>query len=510
MEDLVAQVQSLARGVWKYRWYAMGIAWVVVLAGSIIIFNLRDNYQSSARVFVDTQSILKPLLAGMTSVPNVEQQVSIMSRTLLSRPNAERVMRMVDLDIKSNNAKDYDKAVDELMKRIKIGGTIQNDIYTISYTGENPKVAKDVVQSLLTIFVEGSFGNKKQDSAKAIQFIDEQIKTYEEKLVAAENALKEFKLKNLGLLPRQGSDHGSKLLEMTENLSQARLELLEAEQARDAIRRQISGDRTGGASAEQTASNVLNPEIDARLQSLNKNLDLLRLQFTEQHPDIIAAKRLIAQLEARKVEEAKLRQAGGDPGLNYSPMLQQLKVALSAAEARTASMRARVDEYSARVARLKAMSMAAPEIESQLAQLNRDYQINKENYEKLVSSRESAKLSGELSATTEMMTFRVIDPPTVPRTPVGPKRVQLFSLAFAAALFAGIAGAFLMSKIRPTFLSQNDLRNETGLPILGTITMIWTDHEKRRKQRSLYAFGASFASLLVLYGGLMTVMLLKY
>ncbi len=509
MEELVSQLVSLIKGVSKYRWYAMAIAWLVVVAGCIFVFNLRDTYQSSARVFVDTQSILKPLLSGMTSMPNVEQQVSIMSRTLLSRPNVERVIRMVDLDLKAGTAKDQEKLVTDLIAKIKISGTVQNDIYTISYSGENPKLVKDVVQSLLTIFVEGSFGGKKRDSTNAIQFIDEQIKSYEEKLVTAENALKDFKLKNMGLLPRQGSDYSTKLFETTENLSQARLELREAEQARDAIKREISGGSQDSRS-EPSATNVLNPEIDSRIQALNKNLDGLLLQFTEQHPDIVSTKRLIAQLEARKIEEAKQIRTGGDPGINYSPMLQQLKVSLSSAEARAASMRARVDEYASRLSRLKAMSMAAPEVESQLAQLNRDYQVNKENYEKLVSSREAAKLSGDLSATTEMMTFRVIDPPTMPLTPTGPKRALLFSAVFAAALLAGIAGAFLMSKIRPTFLSQNELRNETGLPILGTVTMIWTEHEKMRRRRRLHAFGLSFATLIVLYGGVMTLMLVKY
>ncbi len=504
MEELLTQLQALIKGVSKYRWYAMAVAWVIALAGGIVIFKLPDTYQSSARVFVDTQTVLKPLLAGMTTIPNVEQQVSIMSRTLLSRPNVENVIRKVDLDHTAKTDKDKEKLIDTLTSNIKITGTTQNNIYTISYTGATPRQTREVVQSLLTIFVEGSFGNKKNDNAKAIQFIDDQLKAYENKLVTAENSLKEFKLKHMGLLPRQGSDYGSKLMELNESLNQARLELREAEQARDAIQRQIGG---GG---DDSGKDAVNPEIDERILSLSKNLDTLRLQYTEQHPDIVATKRLITQLEARKVEEAKTRKAGGDPGASYSPMLQQLKVSLSEAEARVASMRARTDEYAGRVARLRDMSMAAPEVETQLAQLNRDYQVNKENYEKLLASREAAKMSEELSATTEMMTFRVVDPPTLPLAPTGPNRIMLFTGLLLAALGAGVAVAFLLSTIRPTFLTQHDLRNETGLPVLGTVSMIWNAQEKRRRKRRMHAFGLSVASLLVLYGGVMTFTLLKY
>ncbi|PRC93528.1 XrtA system polysaccharide chain length determinant [Solimicrobium silvestre] len=502
MGDQVKQLQSLFRGGWKYRWYAVSIAWLISVIGFVVIYKLPDNYQSSARVFVDTQSILKPLLSGMTSVPNVEQQVSIMSRTLLSRPNIERVMRMVDLDLTTNNGKDREKLIDTLVSSIKISSTTQNDIYSITYNDESPKVAKDVVQSLLTIFVEGSLGDERQDSEKAILFIDNQIKIYEEKLAAAENALKEFKLKNIGLLPRQGTDSGSKLMDITENLNQSRLELAEAEQGRDAIKKQIASIELP-PKTDETPVAVPNPEIDDRIQSVTKNLDSLRLQFTEEHPDIISSKRLLAQLQARKQEEAKMKKPEA-ANLSANPLFQQLKVSLAAAEAKVASMHARVEEYSSRSARLKALTVAGPEVESQLAQLNRDYLINKENYEKLVASRESAKISSDLSATTQMMTFRVIDPPTAPLSPVGPNRLKLFSIIFVAALILGVLGSVLMSKIRPTFLTQFDLVEATGLTILGSVSMNWTELEKVRRKRSMYAFVLSFFVLLVFYSAMMT------
>lgn len=508
MEDLVTQLLSHLKGIWKYRWFAVAVTWVIAIAGWIAVTALPDNYQASARVYVDTQNILKPLLSGMTNTPNMEQQVSIMSRTLLSRPNMERIMRMVDLDIKAKTVKDHEQMVDNLMNQIKIGGTGRDDIYTIFYDNENPKLAKDIVQSLLTIFVEGGIGDKKKDSDKAVQFIDEQIKNYEDKLITAENSLKAFKLKNMGLLPRQGGDYGTKAAETAESLNQAKLDLVEAEQARNSIQKQISGEEPV-LNIEQTPADIVNPEIDSRISALNKNLDNLRLQYTEQHPDIISTKNLIAQLEARKVEEAKLRKRSADPGVNYSPMLQQLKIALSEAEATVAAMKARVAEYSNRNAHMNALRNAAPEVESELSQLNRDYQINKDNYEKLVGRREVAKLSGDLNATTDMITFRVIDPPTVPLIPAGPNRPRLFSIVLLGALLAGIAGAFLMSQIRPTFLSISDLREATGLPILGSVAMNWTDHEKDKKKKILYAFGLSLISLLTLYGGIMAVMLLK-
>ena len=510
MEQIITQALFAAKGIWKYRWYSMVVAWILVVAGAAVVYKLPDNYQTSARVYVDTQSILKPLLAGMTTIPDVDQQVSIMSKTLLSRPNIERVMRMVDLDLRAKSLKEKDALVNSLMHDIKINGTSSNDIYTISYSNANPVLAKNIVQSLLTIFIESSFGDKKQDSANAVRFIEEQIKQYEEKLRKAEDAIKDFKQQHTNFVAGKEGEFSSKLSQAADQLSQAKLDLNEAEQARNAIKRQIAAEEPlHGADIPGATAVAANPELDERIQALQQKLDAYRLQYTEQHPDIIATKRLIAQLEARKAQEAKSATPGTTIGRNYSPVLQQLKIALSEADAKVAAMTARVDTYASRAAQLKAQANAVPEIEAQYAQLNRDYEVNKTNYQKLIASRDAAKLSGDLSATSEMISFRIIDPPTVPAKPVGPNRPRLLSLVFVAALAAGIGAAFGLSQIRPTFVSLAQLREMTGLPVLGSVSMNWTDAEKQRRRKGLLVFGSSLAGILIFYGGALGMLLTR-
>ncbi|MEQ1600133.1 MAG: chain length-determining protein [Methylophilaceae bacterium] len=502
MDEVLTQLLTYIKGIWKYRWYSVVVVWVVAIAGWFIVYKLPDNYESSARIYVDTQSVLKPLLAGMALPPNVEQQVRIMSRTLISRPNVERVMRMVDLDIKAKTTADKEKLVTELMGDIRFGSAGQDNLFTISYVNADPAIAKGVVQSLLTIFVEGSLGDKKQDASSAIRFIDDQIKSYEAKLVAAETALKQFKQKNMSVM--RGGDYVSQMGVAADSLNQAKLELKEAQQSRDALKNQIGDEPESNATEEPVAAP--SPEIDPRVQSLNAELDSLRLKYTERHPDIIAMKRLIKQLEDRKKEEAKLVKPSADRGKNYSPMLQQLNVALAEAEARVASMKARVEEYTARYDYMRSMSNSVPEVEADLSQLNRDYQLNMSNYQKLLESRESARMSGDVSATTELMTFKIIDPPTVPHTPSGPNRARLFSLALLVALVSGVGVAFIMSQINPTFHSSFNLREITERPILGTVSMIWTDGEIVKRKGRLLAFFFSLLILLAIYAVLMLKM----
>ena len=168
-------------------------------------------------------------------------------------------------------------------------------------------------------------------------------------------------------------------------------------------------------------------------------------------------------------------------------------------------MKARVGEYEARYERLKSMSNTVPAVEVEMQQLNRDYSVNKANYEKLLERRASAEISGELTSTSGLMSFRIIDPPTVPELPSGPDRKKFLTLVLLGALAGGVGLAFVVSQIRPTFHSQITLRELTGLPILGTVPMVWTEKEKAKDRRQVYMFGISLLLLVACY-----VMLLIY
>lgn len=511
MDDLFTQLLAHVKGTWKYRWVAIIVAWAVAIVGWAIVYDLPDDYRASARIHVDTGNVLKPLMQGMTVSPDMQQKVSVMSRTLTSRPNLERVVNMVDEKRTPEEIKDNKLSVNGLKKGIKLKTTGTHNLFTIAYNNSDRNVAKSVVESMLTIFVEkGNDGSENPNTA--LLFIDEQIESYEKKLVNQENELKAFKQKNIGLMPQQGGDYYTQVAQAAENLNKTKLDLREAERARDSIQQQITGDEPvlleiGGTEANIDPSSIINAEIDARIINLSNKLDTLSLNFTDQHPDIIATKRLINQLQQRKIEEAKQMKAGGfDPGKNYSPMLQQLNLALAESQAKVAAMRARVEEYTKRYNRLKSLSNSVPEVEASLAQLTRDYQVNKSNYQELLKRRESAKISSKLGPATDLLSFKIIDPPTVPETPIGPDRGNLYSLIFVAALAIGIGVAFTINQLRPSFHSQSKLREVTGMPVLGTIPMIWTSKEKSEYKKRLYALGLSLLSLLGLYGALMIKM----
>jgi len=505
MEDILRQVQTILRATWKYRRLGMFVAWVVGAIAAGVILRIPDKYEASARIFVDTQSILKPLMSGLAVQPNVEQQVMMLSRTLISRPNVEKLIRMADLDLNIKGKIAQEELIENLTKTLKIQSVGRDNLYTLSYRDTEPAKAQRVVQALVSIFVESSLGDKRQDSDSARKFIDEQIRNYESKLQEAEGRLKDFKLRNVDLQTGDGKTSVDRLSDLTVELNRSRLSLREAENSRDAMRRQIVGEEPVFLpESPGSDSGASLPEIDGRIETQKRNLDALLQRYTEQHPDVVGTRRLIKDLEEQKRQElvARKKFAAANPGaaVSNNPVYQQLKVSLAESEANVASLRARVAEYEARYKRTTDMLRTQPQLEAEFAQLNRDYEIHKKNYEQLVTRRESAELTGDLDAAGSVADFRLIDPPRASTTPVAPNRLLLLPVGLLLGLAAGLFAAFAASQIRPVFFEGKSLREATGLPILGTVSLIPNDARRLKERSSLRRFLIATAALFIAYG----------
>jgi polysaccharide chain length determinant protein (PEP-CTERM system associated) len=492
MNDVLRQVTMVLRAIWRHRLLGILVAWAGAIIGVVVVLMIPDKYEASARIYVDTQSILKPLMSGLAVQPNVEQQVMMLSRTLISRPNVEKLIRMADLDLALKNKLAQDELVDRLVKTLEIKSTSRDNLYTLSFRDPDPNKSKRVVQSLVSIFVESSLGDKRKDSDSAKKFLDEQIKTYEKKLEDAEARLKDFKVRNLDAQTADGRGVIGQMADVSARLSQAQLDLREAQNAREAVRRQILGDSGGPKGAEDPAG-ISIPEIDNRIDAQKRNLDTLLQKYTEQHPDVLGARRVLKDLEQQKREQAAAmrKAAASNPSVllgDGSTASQDLKRALAVADGNVATLTTRVAEYEGRMARYKLSLKNLPEVEKEFAQLNRDYEINKKNYEGLVARRESAAMSGELEAASGVADFRLIDPPRVSPKPVAPNRLLLLPAVLVLSLTIGIFASFSAAQFRPVFFDGHALREATGLPLLGRVSYISNPAGERRERWNLRAF----------------------
>ena len=515
MNGIVPQAREVLRGLWQGRWVGLAVAWIAGLAGATYVFLTPDRYEATARVYVDTESILRPLLSGLTVQPNVEQEVALLSRTLISRPNMQKLVRMTDMDLHVKTNEERERMIDDLMRTLYIRAVGQQNLYIIGFTHPNPAEAGRVVQSLLSIFVESGLSAKTTDAGQAKRFLEEQIKAYEQKLTEAENRVKDFKLKNMDLSGTDGQDFFSSMSKVTEQLRTAQLSLQEAEKSRDALKKLIAEGRSAdeAPAADDSADSLATPELDERLRALNKNLDEMLLRYTDNHPDVVNTRRIIKEVEAQRKDERKrlaeqTKRRGGEASAETG-YGSQLRMALAEAEAQVAGLRARVTDYEKRLATLREKARSVPGREAEFARLNRDYGIQKQNYQNLVSRRESAEMSADMGAATGFADFRIIDPPRVSPTPVAPNRKMLVPLVLLAALGAGLGASYLFSIAHPTFHDSRGLKRVGQRPVLGAVSLVLNPLVVTRRRRSRVLFFGGVGALAMTYGGIIGAVFLR-
>ena len=299
MQEILAQVFSYVWGVWRRRWLALGVAWLVAIAGWAWVWQLPESYVASARVYVDTNTVLRPLLQGLAVQPNVESRIGLLSRTLLSRPNLEKLMRMTDLDLQVTTAREKDKLLSDLSKSVRLNANRKDrSLYSISVTDPDRDTAKRIAQALITVFIESSLSGKREDSSGAQDFLNEQIKEYEARLIAAETRSANFRQKHMKTLGGKGGYY-SNLNSARARLRQAKLNLKEEQNRVVDVQRQIDGEDPlyvpPPSNVKVTQNNTSAPmlpspglaEIDSQIYELQRQKQLYNSSFEKRKQVVI-------------------------------------------------------------------------------------------------------------------------------------------------------------------------------------------------------------------------------
>lgn len=231
-------------------------------------------------------------------------------------------------------------------------------------------------------------------------------------------------------------------------------------------------------------------------------LDELLRRYTDDHPDVISARRMIASIERQIKEEAEGKAKGNGRGRGAAatnPVYQRLRVSLAEAEANIASLRSQLTVQQGRLEQVRALANRMPQVEADLAQLNRDYDIVRKNYEQLVSRREAASLGVKIDQSSQLADFRIVEPPRVAPTPVFPSRKVLAVLAMFASLALAGAAVFGLGRLRPTVDSLAVLQQLSDRPILGSVSLIRGPEQRSRRKRDIYRFAGVMGVFLALH-----------
>jgi polysaccharide chain length determinant protein (PEP-CTERM system associated) len=524
---VVENLLERARASWRHRWAALAVAWSVAVVLWIVIFLIPDKYEATARVFVDTKTTLSQATRGISLGDDMDSQIQRVRQALLGGPQLQKVAQDTDLMAGALTERSQAEVLEQLRKAIQIKGDIDlrganrdgapsAGVYTITY--QNPLRAKalQVVDRLLNTFVEGTLGGKRQGSEQAQQFLTSQIADYERRLSAQEEKLAQFKKQNVGLMPREQGDYFAKLQAEMDNLIKARESLAVVERKRDELAKQLQGEHAFAATAPAAvrsataAGSTLEPADTAtRIRETQARIDELLLRFTDKHPDVIALRQTLKDLQARQQEEiAAVRR--GDPGaaeragLTSNPVYQSIQLQYNQADVDVAALEQDIADREKSIAQLRTMASTAPEVEAEFAKLARDYDVTKAEYHALVERLDEAKLGQDADA-TGLVKFEVIDPPTAEFTPVAPNRPLLISAALIVALAAGIGAAYAMHLLQPVFISARQLQLLTGRPVIGAVSRIWLAKYRGTRQRNTLLYAGGTAGLVLVALGILVL-----
>ena len=563
MSTLLILARRLLKAAWRYRWLAVAVSWVICGVGWAYVYTIPNSYEASARLYVDADAVLTPLLRGIAVDNGLGQQLDMLQRTLLSRPNLEKLVSNTDLDLTVTGPADLEALVGGLSNQIHINPQTRN-LFTISYRNNNPKLAFDVVQTILTTFIESKTGNNRSEMENAGLFLQQQIGDYERKLRDAEKKRAEFKSKYLDLLPGDGGATG--LDQAKENVRRLQGGLTDELAKRDMLARELTATPqmvvteadANGVVPGSPAAIALNP----RVVEAQRGLDELLITRTDNHPDVILARKHLEEVRASVAKEAaelaaqtaaaKSAAAGVGPDLSKSgakgkndsdgaaapqkpgakgkaeadnapaakgkadntpqkpaanthevpnPVYEQLKVRMFETESTLASLQRQLADATRERDRLDEMARSAPGLQAEYINLNRDYDVLQTNYKELLSRREEMRIAQAADANADKIKIQVIDPPQVPQNPVAPKRSLLLSAVLAVGVAGGAALAVLLVQFDQSFHTIDELR-DLGLPVAGGISLL-NVAVTRGRLASAFAFGMAIVLLGGVYLGLL-------
>jgi succinoglycan biosynthesis transport protein ExoP len=497
MNGLFEEFRILLHGVWHRRWLALAVAWAICLIGWLIVSMIPNSYESQARVFVQMRTIL-PDSGGIEAVQR-QKDIDRVRGTLTSTVNLEKVVRGTDLSLKATSPTAITARAAGLQKSIKVvADPLQEGTFQITATAkqtdmsdaQNAKLARDIVQKLIDIFVEENLAGDRAVNSQSLKFLDAQLAEREKQLQDADQKRLAFEQQYMGLLPGAGS-MADRLQASRAEVSRIEADLVSAQSALTTVNAQIAG--TAASTAMPGMGGVAGPAATRLAQIEGQLADARTRGWTDAYPDVIALKN---QLGSARAAAATEQRSGGAVGASAAnPLYISLRAMQAEKQATVAALTARKNQIQSDTNQLIERQDADPGVMAEQARINRDYEVLKQQYDKMLTDREQVKLRGQVQSETDAVSFKVIDPPAQPRVPVAPNRILLLALVLIVGIGGGVGTAFAMGQLKTTYTTADRLAKASGLPVIGSITEMLTDAQRAERRKRMKWFAGGTAGL---------------
>jgi polysaccharide chain length determinant protein (PEP-CTERM system associated) len=501
IQELVEVILDHIRGMWRYRWHAVLLAWGLACVGWYMVFTMPSIYEASARVSVDTNSLLPTLTEGLTASENLISEVDLVSKALITRGNIEAVANSTGILQRAQTEDDVEFLISSLQRRVRVSGG--NDmIFNISFEDTDRSKARQFVANLLDRFVESSLGAQDDDADITERAIAMEIEDHESRLRQAESDLAEFKKNNIGYMPDDGRDYYGRLQAALADVASTERQIRQLREKRNEIARQIEGEEPVFGLMPVTQAEVnASCSQSGSISQMQGELSLLLVDYTEKHPRVTKLRETIEVMERQcQVELASMSMSATTSpatSLEQNPVYQNLRMQLSNAEVDLAALQEKLETGKAQVTQLRADVDKIAMVETGLKRLNRDYSVIETRHQELLRRWETLQSKKRLDPVTNKVQFIILEPPFASARPVAPNRTVMLAAVLVFSLGAGVAIAFALNQLRPVFFARQAIYSVTGLPVLGSVSMVMSSSAVAARRRAMALW---FGSVGVLIG----------
>ncbi len=469
------------------------------------------TYKASSTVFIEKSSIINPLIQGVGVPSNMEEKLRTLKDSITSRNIVERVIKKLGIDTEAKNAGQYESLIGSIRNNLDVTVKGQSgreaDMFTISYMGEDPKIVRDLVNTLVSEYIEENLGYRRTDAYGAYEFIQSQLLEYKKKLDESDRAIREFRERNPHMVPQSETTLLGRLEGFETGRIEAEIRLKELLRKKDNLQKQLSGEK------ELTVAFVTREgSPQARLNYLNNQLMLLMTKYTDNYPEVIKVKSELEELK-RQIAHGKDSHVDnvGSETSAINPIYQQLKEDFTKTDAEIESLRARSVELSRQQQAAQGILGRMPKEQEEWSKLQRDRNVYQKIYDDLLQKLENARVSKDIELTDKTTNFRVVDPAVFPSYPVKPDRVKMILLGIFLGIASGIGTAIGLEYLDPSFKDEDSIESKLKLPVLITIPRMVTEADKLSAKRlDRRVFLASGAYLFIIGIALIEEFISKY
>ncbi len=468
-------IKQCLRAVKRHMHLVVLSSLLLAILGIVGVSLLPNIYRATTTILVDPQKIPERYVAStVTSDPNA--RLNTLTQQVLSDSRLQEIVDMDNLYPEMRKKRTREEVLNYMRSKTEIELKLAREpeaglsSFSISYEDEDRTLVAKIANQLASSFINWNLQVRQQQALGTTQFLSKELVDARKSLEEQEEQLEAFKMKHLGSTPDQ----------INTNVQALSFLHAEVQTNSDTISRldqeRILLTQVKPTEVRDTASLSERGRLLQDKRRLESELWNLKRQFTDTYPDVIAAKEELKNLNARLAKLPEQPSDSVDSGdSNTQVRLSLIDRELQRRKQQLAALQQQIQSYQSKVD-------SVPVLESQLAELTRNYEVSSQNYRSLLDKTFSAGMSEELERTQQGKRFTVLDPAKTPEKPVSPKRIPFMAGALGIALIlpAGMVIAFYL--MSGSIKSDTELKGMVPLKVqvLGTIPPIISQADVRR------------------------------